>query len=404
MKLVILTYLYTHSVQYFYSQYSNLSMESFRVQKDNLDAKLSLWASGWSDALQKRGYEVITIPVNVTPLQKQWAHENGILYQNLHETAFSQVQKFKPDILWYDYFDVSLLQRIKSFVPSVKLVLGWTGSALVNIDILKETDLVLSCAPETVEKLKGLGIPAQHLHHAFNPAILNHPELKSVQKEYKLTFIGQIFRGDDYHQRREALLKKIARKYDLKIFSPMANYGLKKVMLSAVKKAGYWLLLPFTQFARVKKSFGRSMYFNEIMKAGKERVFPYDRELKKKALPAVYGIEMFKTIMQSDIVLNIHADSSFRYASNMRLFETPGVGTCLLTDWKENLGELFNDGLEVVSYRSNEECLEKIQWLHEHPDQCREIGQAGQRKILTTHTYDHRAEEWISIVNKQMSH
>ena len=42
------------------------------------------------------------------------------------------------------------------------------------------------------------------------------------------------------------------------------------------------------------------------------------------------------------------------YANNMRLYEATGVGALLVTDWKENLGEMFEPGKEVVAYRSPE--------------------------------------------------
>ena len=43
----------------------------------------------------------------------------------------------------------------------------------------------------------------------------------------------------------------------------------------------------------------------------------------------------------------------------MRLFEATGSGACLVTDWKENLGELFEPDVEVVTYRSVAECVKK---------------------------------------------
>jgi spore maturation protein CgeB len=403
MKIAIVTILYKSSIKDLYAKNSALASLPYHDQKKIVDSNISLWASSWEQALTAKGYEVFTIPVNVVALQRKWANDHGVGGAKLHTIVFEQLKQYQPDVLWYDYFDIPLLKQIRSSLPSLKLVLGWTGSALVNVDILRETDLVLSCAPETVEKLNRDGVAARHLHHAFNPAVLDHPALKSVQQEYELSFIGQIFRGDDYHRRRERLLKKIIHEYDLKIFTPMFDYGLKHIVSSAAKKVGYLLVLPFSGIANVRRNLEQHIYLNEIMKANREPIIPYDHELKTKAMPAVYGVDMYKTIMQSAIVLNIHADSSSRFASNMRLFETTGAGACLLTDWKENLQELFNDGSEVVSYRSDEECLEKIKWLLHHPIQRGEIGMAGRKRILKEHTYNHRAEEWISIVKNSLS-
>ena len=139
-----------------------------------------------------------------------------------------------------------------------------------------------------------------------------------------------------------------------------------------------------------------------MKKAKDGPLLPYEFKLKKRARPPVFGKQMYETINQAKVVLNIHADSSNRFASNKRLFETTGVGTCLLTDWRSNLNQLFEDGKEVISYRSTEECIDKVNWLLNHPEECLEIGRQAQKKTLSTHTYAHRAEELISIIRKHI--
>jgi spore maturation protein CgeB len=58
----------------------------------------------------------------------------------------------------------------------------------------------------------------------------------------------------------------------------------------------------------------------------------------------------------------------------LRLFETTGIGTCLLTDWKPNISELF----EPVTYRSPAEALEKARGLLDHEPERQKIARAGQ--------------------------
>jgi spore maturation protein CgeB len=72
----------------------------------------------------------------------------------------------------------------------------------------------------------------------------------------------------------------------------------------------------------------------------------------------------------------------------MRLFEATGAGTCLLTDWKENLKDFFELDKEVSVFKSNEECLEKILYLLEHEDERKAIAQAGQKRTLTEYSYN----------------
>jgi len=94
---------------------------------------------------------------------------------------------------------------------------------------------------------------------------------------------------------------------------------------------------------------------------------------------------MYHVLNCSRITLNHHGDV-LPYANNMRLFEATGVGTLLLTDWKENLGEMFDPGKEVVAYRTPEECAELIRYYLAHDDERQAIARAGQGRTLREHT------------------
>ncbi|HYG80937.1 MAG TPA: glycosyltransferase, partial [Pyrinomonadaceae bacterium] len=101
---------------------------------------------------------------------------------------------------------------------------------------------------------------------------------------------------------------------------------------------------------------------------------------------------------ESRVVLNTHIDISTTSASNMRLFEVTGVGSCLLTDWKPNIGDLFEPDSEVITYRGAEECIEKVDYLLSHESERRAIAAAGQRRTLRDHTLARRAEQLDAII------
>ncbi len=82
----------------------------------------------------------------------------------------------------------------------------------------------------------------------------------------------------------------------------------------------------------------------------------------------------------------------------MRLFEATGVGTCLLTDWKENLNTLFEPDVEVASYRNSRECIEKVKFLLQNEKERLAIAEAGQRRTLQDHTIYKRAEQLDDII------
>jgi spore maturation protein CgeB len=82
----------------------------------------------------------------------------------------------------------------------------------------------------------------------------------------------------------------------------------------------------------------------------------------------------------------------------MRLYESTGTGTLLVTDWKENLGEMFDVGKEVAAYRSTDDCIAQIRYHLEHPEARDLVAAAGQERTLREHTYRQRMEQLVSIV------
>ena len=112
---------------------------------------------------------------------------------------------------------------------------------------------------------------------------------------------------------------------------------------------------------------------------------------------------MFRRLRDSRVALNTHIDISPVNASNMRLFEATGVGTCLLTDWKANLRELFEPDAEVVAYRDAEECVEKVRYLLDHEAERRRIAAAGQRRTLRDHTFASRAALIDAVIREELS-
>jgi len=103
------------------------------------------------------------------------------------------------------------------------------------------------------------------------------------------------------------------------------------------------------------------------------------------------------------IGFNSHGEIAGEYAANVRLFEVTGAGSCLITDWKKNLDTFFEIDKEVVTYKSTEECIEKVQWLINHPEERKEIAKAGQKRTLRDHTFKQRAEQLNSIIQKELS-
>ena len=62
------------------------------------------------------------------------------------------------------------------------------------------------------------------------------------------------------------------------------------------------------------------------------------------------------------------------------------MGTCLVTERCNNVGDLFVEGVEAVTYKRVEECVEKVRHLIDHPAEAEQIARAGQARTLRDHT------------------
>ena len=128
-----------------------------------------------------------------------------------------------------------------------------------------------------------------------------------------------------------------------------------------------------------------------------------DERIARRSRPPLFGLEMFGQLRAGRVALNTHIDISPVSASNMRLFEATGVGTCLLTDRKENLPQLFEPDAEVVTYRDAAECVEKVRYLLGHEAERRRIADAGQRRTLRDHTFADRASRIDAVIREALS-
>ncbi|MCR5507634.1 MAG: glycosyltransferase [Lachnospiraceae bacterium] len=61
----------------------------------------------------------------------------------------------------------------------------------------------------------------------------------------------------------------------------------------------------------------------------------------------------------------------------LRALDIMGCGGFLLSNYQKELGEIFEDGKEVVMFRSVEDCIEKIDYYLEHEEERRQIAHNG---------------------------
>ncbi len=99
---------------------------------------------------------------------------------------------------------------------------------------------------------------------------------------------------------------------------------------------------------------------------------------------------------QSRIVFNTSIASDV----TMRVFEGTACGALMLTDSAANgLEELFEPGREVVTYKDDNDLVEKISYYLSHDNERTELARAGHDRTEREHYYTHRAEALLHEVS-----
>jgi spore maturation protein CgeB len=84
-------------------------------------------------------------------------------------------------------------------------------------------------------------------------------------------------------------------------------------------------------------------------------------------------------------------------AMNCRAFEIAGCGGFQLISSAPVIVEHFEPGVELVTFNSTDDLLEKIRHYLDNPQQAREIALRGQQRAHREHTYENRLGEILRI-------
>lgn len=377
MKILMLWKYYPQYLSYFYKKNPSAFDQSFEKHRDKIFEDHFGWPAELSQYMNQHGIETEFIIANAESLQKKWAEENHFSSYSAdgweREIAMEQIKRFKPDILWipflFDYYGEFVQQALKY----AKKAITWVGSPFIKEIDVSGLSVLITENPATF----------QSIHDRFDEVIVTKPgfdssileKIGSVEKKYDVTFIGGISPG--HTKRAEILAYLIENGIELKVFGYLhePSQGMKRALMQAgghilkhrdIHKGLDALKSPFSQTA-----YQRNI---EIIKTRHEG--------------PVFGLDMYRTIAESRITLNVHIDVAGNHAGNIRMFEATGMGTCLLTEQSENIDKLFKHGEEVITYKSKEELLEIIQKMLSQNERVEQIAKAGQKRTLKSHTLE----------------
>jgi len=309
-------------------------------------------ADAYSHHLQLLGSDVADVICNADRLQNRWAADCGLknLSDNPHDRrrriVAAQIESIRPDVLfvfeWCPLGD-AFLTEMKS---RVRLLVGQIASPLPANRTFAAYDLMISSYPPIVEHFRGNGLRAEYLKLAFDSRVLER--IEPAEFAHDVSFVGGFAPS---HEDRVPFLEALLREFKVDIF----GYGLERV--------------------------------------------PANSPIHEHYRGGAWGWKMYEVLSRSRITLNMHARIEIpgqrggRYANNMRLYEATGAGTCLFTEARENLAEMFDPEFELVTFADPADCIFRMRNVLSDVARRAAIARAGQARTLRDHTYSIRMAE-----------
>ncbi len=106
---------------------------------------------------------------------------------------------------------------------------------------------------------------------------------------------------------------------------------------------------------------------------------------------------MPKIIKCSKINLNM-TNKPIKTGLPLRIFDIMGMGGFLISNYQQEIPEIFTPGEDIVLYESIPDLLELIEYYLEHDDERRTIAYNGYMKVKNEYTYTARIVKMLQII------
>lgn len=109
---------------------------------------------------------------------------------------------------------------------------------------------------------------------------------------------------------------------------------------------------------------------------------------------------MPKIFRQSRINLNMTA-RTIRTGLSQRVFDVMAAGGFLLTNRQLEVTEYFQDGVELATFDTEEELMEKVRYYLEHEEERQAVARAGYEAVRREHTFVTRFRQMFGMLGEE---
>lgn len=348
---VFLNVYYPQFLQSLYTRKAYLLSQPYKVQIDAILGEFFGDSDFYSGGLKKTGWDAEDLIINCIPLQQAWANENSFRsYSHIFQIAIEQIRRQKPTVVYIQDLNTITKDFIDFIKPYTKLIVGQISCPIYTNIPFNDYDILISADPNFIQSFRQIGLTAYYQPLAFEPRVVKSV-IPNQERPIACSFVGGLSQA---HSKSYGLLEFLAGETPIEFW----GYGVETL--------------------------------------------PNNSLIRHKHHGEVWGKDMFNILLSSNITINRHIDIIINHAGNMRLYEATGCGALLITDYKDNLNEIFEIGKEVVAYHSPQECASLIKYYMANPNDAEKIARAGQIRTLREYTYEKRMHKTAEILERHL--
>ncbi len=314
------------------------------------------WTPGHSllPALQRTGHEVQAFDYKSSEAP--------------HTELPALVAAFRPDLhIVYggEAYSPDLIRDVRSRgVASVLWYPEVTPEPLPQVvELANAHDLFFTMAQGLLPRFHAAGVRnVEWLPEAMEPSLYQYDSISDLDRQLftcDVTLVGKLESDNPAYMERWKLVRRIVDEgFNIKWWGPRLNRKIGTFVLG--------LLL-----SKVSRAYGGRFVWNET-----------------------YA----KAIHLSKVFIAREAYPHIRLSMSARAFTSLGLGAFYLTYPTDGMNELFEPGVELDTFLTPDEMVEKIRYYLQHDDERAAIAAAARSKVLSQHTYTHRFEQMFRLL------
>lgn len=372
-------------------------------------------------ALQNMGYPVDVLKSTPLDPNHSVAEQNEYLSVHLNSKHYD--------------FVISYL-----FIPAVSDIcsqfnvpyISWTYDsplmALFTSSVFHKTNYTFIFDKMQCKRLIAAGVP--HIFHMPLAVNLERTGCLDITSEdedlysHDISFVGGLYEKNTYNALIQAFPEPLQLKLKLYLMQNMCHWEISRP----------WPELPaecmdFLYSQTDISSWNRTALLNDSLYLGHlffpRKLAQLERITVLNTLASDFKVDLY-TKSPTDFLKNVNVHTGVNYYTIMnkifylskinlnitlpsiesgipqRILDIMGCGGFVLTNYQEELEDLFDIGKEIEVFRTVEELKEKCSFYLTHEKERLTIAMNGYKKIRDSFTYQHQLQKMISIVQEDL--